>query len=136
MRLNRKSYSVWAAVRREPSSILVVLVACAIGVTTIAAVILSVGEFPIMQTGVLPISPRAIVQNVTNSSQLTNSAQHSAAVESPLPSPALSMVSGREEPVTHTQPKQQRGEVRGKGIASNPGVNDTGKRVFQTPLGG
>jgi hypothetical protein len=133
MRLNGKSYSVWAAVRREPFSILVALVACAIGVAIIGAVFVSVGEFPIMQAGVPPISPRTIVQDVTASSQPTNSAQHSAMVESPLPSPAPSMVSGREEPVTHSQAKQQRAEVRQQRHRQQPGRELHRQARFSNP---
>ena len=63
MRLNWNSYSEWPPVRRERSQVLIILVACALAATTSAAVILSLGDFPIMQTGVPQIATRALVRN-------------------------------------------------------------------------
>jgi hypothetical protein len=100
MRLNGKSCSEWAAVRRERSPILVVSVACAIGVTTSAALILSLGNFPIMQTGVPPISPRALVRNVSSTSQPTNIPKDAAVGESPLSSAVASIASMPDEVLT------------------------------------
>jgi hypothetical protein len=105
MRLNWNSYSEWAPVRRERSHTLIVLVACAIGATTSAAVILSLGDFPITQTGVPPISPRAIVRNV-GTLEPTKAAQDRPA-EASLPSAVTSIVSGRDEPVTQPEAEHQ-----------------------------
>lgn len=109
MRWNGTSYSEWAPVRRERAHILVVLVACAIGATTSAAVILSLGDFPITQTGVPPISPRAIVRNVRSTSESNKTVQDRPMVGS-LPSAVTSIVSGRDEPVAQTEAEHQ-GEV-------------------------
>lgn len=107
MRLNRKSHSGWAAVRRERAPILVVSVACALGATTSAALILSLGDFPIMQTGVPPVAAPGIVRNVSTW-EPTKTAQDRAVAESPLPSAAPSMASGRDEPVAHSEVPHQR----------------------------
>lgn len=100
------SYSEWAPVRRERSFILIVLVACAIGATTSTAVILSLGDFPITQTGVPPISPRALVRNVGSTEPPTKAAEDRPAGSS-LPSRVTSIVSGRDEPVTQPDAEHQ-----------------------------
>jgi hypothetical protein len=110
VRLNGNSYSEFVPVRRERSHILVVLVACAIGATTSAAVILSLGDFPMTQTSVPPISPQAIVRNVSVTSEPTKTAEDRTMVESRLPSAVTSLVSGRNEPVTQAE-AEHRAEV-------------------------
>lgn len=108
MRFNANSNSEWAAVRRERSHFLVVLVACAIGATTSAAVILSLGDFPFTQTGVPPISPSAIVRNVVTFESSKGS--QGSPNESPLQSAMPITVSGHDQPVTQSEAEHQ-GEV-------------------------
>lgn len=108
MRFNGNSNSEWAPIRRERSHFLVVLVACAIGATTSAAVILSLGDFPFTQTGVPPISPSAIVRNVVTFESVKTS--QGRPIESALQSAIPVTVSGHDEPVTQGEAEHQ-GEV-------------------------
>ena len=104
MRLNRNFYSEWAAVRWESSrhAVLVTLVACAIGATASAAVILSLVDFPVTQAGVPPMSPRAIVRNA-GAPEDTKPAQTGPVVETPTRLAATRVVSDRDEPVTQME---------------------------------
>src|SRR5215472_18480146 len=59
-------YSEWADARGDTRrTLLVTLVACAVGATASAAVIFSLASSSTTQSGVPPISPRAIVRNVS-----------------------------------------------------------------------
>jgi hypothetical protein len=65
MRLMGNYYSEWADARGDTRrTVLVTLVACAVGATASAAVIFSLASSPTTQSSVPPISPRAIVRNV------------------------------------------------------------------------
>src|SRR5215469_7792871 len=65
MRSMGNYYSEWADSRGNTRrTLLVTLVACAVGATASAAVIFSLASSPTTQSGVPPISPRAIVRNV------------------------------------------------------------------------
>jgi hypothetical protein len=137
MRLIGNYYSEWADARGDTRrTLLVTLVACAVGATASAAVIFSPASSPATQSGVPPISPRAIVRNV-GAPEVPKTVQHGPVVE-PTPSPqatvrnadtfevpkaaqngpveptsrpaAASMVSGRNEPVTQTE-AEPRAEV-------------------------
>jgi hypothetical protein len=129
MRSTGNYYSEWADTRgTTPHTLLVTLVACAVGVIASAAVIFSLASSPTTQPGVPSISPQAIVRNV-DASEVLKTAQSGVVVE-PTPSPrvilrnagssevpkaaqdgavgptsqpATSMASGRDEPVTQTE---------------------------------
>ena len=59
------NYSEWSDARGHTRrTLLVTLVACAVGATASAAVIFSLASSPTIQSSVPPISPRAIVRNV------------------------------------------------------------------------
>jgi hypothetical protein len=134
MRLTGNYYSEWADARGDTRrTLLVTLVACAVGATASAAVIFSLAGSPTTQSGVPPISPRAIVRNV-GAPEVPKTVQGGPVVE-PTPSPqatvrnagafeapkaaqnepveptsrpaANSMVSGRNEQVTQTKAERQ-----------------------------
>jgi len=136
MRLSGNYYSEWADTRRDTRrTLLVTLVACAVGATASAAVIFSLASSPTTQSGVSPISPRAIVRNVS-APAVPKTVQDGPVVE-PAPSPqatvrnagafeapkavqkepveptsqpaAKSMVSARDEPVTQTEAEHRAG---------------------------
>src|SRR6516165_12654810 len=135
MRLSGNYYSEWADTRRDTRrTLLVTLVACAVGATASAAVIFSLASSPTTQSGVPPISPRAIVRNVsapevpktvqdgpvepTPSPQATvrnagafgvpKAAQNEPVEPTSRPA-AASMVSARDEPVTQTEAEHRAG---------------------------
>ena len=65
MRLIGNYYSEWADARGDTRrTLLVTLVACAVGATASAAVIFSLTSSPTTQPDVRSISPQAIVRNV------------------------------------------------------------------------
>ena len=136
MRLIGNYYSEWADARRNTRhTVLVTLVACAVGATASAAVIFSLARSSTTQSGVPPISPRAIVRNVA-APEVPKTVQDGSLVE-PTPSPqvtlrkagafevpkavqnkpveptsrpaANSMVSARDEPVTQTEAEHRAG---------------------------
>jgi hypothetical protein len=121
-------YSEWADRGNTRHTLLVTLVACAVGASASAAVIFSLVSSPTTQSSVSTISPKAIVRN-TGASELPKTAQGGPAVE-PTPSPqgvvrnagaaaqdepveptqrptATKMVSGRDEPMTQTEAEHQ-----------------------------
>ena len=133
MRLMGNYYSEWADTRGNTRhTILVTLVACAVGATASAAVIFSLASSSTTQPGVPSISPQAIVRN--GSSEVPKTAQDGPAVE-PTPSPQAivrnagapdipkatqdgpvesmpppaptNMASGRAEPATQTEAEHQ-----------------------------
>src|SRR6516225_5615941 len=130
------NYSEWADARGHTRrTLLVTLVACAVGATASAAVIFSLASSPTTQSAVPSISPRAIVRNVgapellktvqggpqvepTRSPQTT--VRNAGAFEAPkavqnepvepTSQPAAnSMVSAHDEPVTHTEAEHRAG---------------------------
>jgi hypothetical protein len=134
MRLMGNYYSEWADVRGDTRrTVLVTLVACAVGATASAAVIFSLASSPTTQSSAPPISPRAIVRNVgapevpknvqagplverTPSPQATvrdagafevPKVAQSDPVEPTSGTPAASMVSSHDEPVNQTEAKHQ-----------------------------
>jgi len=65
MRSMGNYYSEWADARGDTRrTLLATFVACAVGATASAAVIFSLSSSSTTQSGVPPISPRAIVRNV------------------------------------------------------------------------
>jgi hypothetical protein len=133
MRLTGNYYSEWSDARGHTRrTLLVTLVACAVGATASAAVIFSLASSPTTQSGVPSIAPRAIVRNVgapeapktvqggpvvepTPSSQATvrnagafevPKAAQNEPVE-PTSRPAASMVTGRNEQATQTKVERQ-----------------------------
>jgi len=135
MQLIGNYYSEWADARGDTRrTLLVTLVACAVGATASAAVIFSLASSPTTQSGVPPISPRAIVRNVsapevpktvqdgpvepTPSPQATirnagafgvPKAAQNEPVEPTSQPAANSMVSARDEPVTQTEAEHRAG---------------------------
>ena len=132
MRLIGNYYSEWADARGDTRrTLLVTLVACAVGATASAAVIFSLASST-TQSSAPPISPRAIVRNV-GAPEVPKTVQDGPVVE-PTPSPqatvrnagafevpkapveptsrpaAASMVSGRNVSVTQTE-AEARAEV-------------------------
>jgi len=94
-------------VRRGSSTrtLLVPLVACAVGATASGAVLLYLAGSPNTQPDVSSISPRAIVRNA-GTSEPTENAQYRPMVEMP-PPPVTTKVSGRDETVTQTEAEHQ-----------------------------
>jgi len=133
MRLIGNFYSEWAHDRGNfHHTLLVTLVACAVGATASAAVILFLASSPITQPGAPSISPRPIVRNAseppkaaqdgpmvettpspgaivrnTGTSDVSKTAQEKLKVET-APSPAATgMVANRDESVTQTEAEHQ-----------------------------
>ena len=107
MRFSGNFFSEWH-LRRGSSNhtLLVPLVACAVGAAASGAVILSLVGSPMTQPGVSSISPRAIVRNV-GASEPTKTAQDRPIIETPLRPAVTSAVSGRDEPVVQTEAEHQ-----------------------------
>src|SRR6516225_9380806 len=128
-------YSEWADARGDTRRTrLVTLVACAVGATASAAVTFSVASSPTTQSGVPPISPRAIVRNVS-APEVPKTAQDGPVEPTPSPQATIrnagafgvpkaaqnepveptsqpaanSMVSARDEPVTQTEAEHRAG---------------------------
>jgi hypothetical protein len=134
MRLIGNYYSEWTDTwGNSRHTLLVTLVACAVGATASAAVIFSLAGSPTTEPGAPSISPQAIVRNV-GASEVQKTAQDGPAVEptpspqaivrnagasdvpkttqdgtvEPTPRPATtSMASGRDEPETQTEAEHQ-----------------------------
>jgi hypothetical protein len=132
MRLIGNYYSGWTdAGRNTRHTVLVTLVACAVGATASAAVIFSLASFPPTQPGVPSISPQAIVRNV-GAPEVPKTAQDGRAVEptpaprainagasdtpkatqdrpdAPMPRPApTSTASGLDDPINRTEAEHQ-----------------------------
>jgi len=130
------NYSEWADAGGDTRrTLLATFVACAVGATASAAVIFSLASSPTTQSGIPPISPRAIVRNVgapevpktvqggpvvepTRSPQTTvrndgafeaPKAVQNEPVEPTSQPAANSMVSARDEPVTQTEAEHRAG---------------------------
>ena len=129
MRLIGNYYSEWADARRNTRhTVLVTLVACAVGATASAAVIFSLASSPPTQPGAPSISAQAIVRNV-GASEVPKTVQDGRAVEptaspraitsdppkttqdrpdEPMPRPAVtSTASGLDDPVNRTEAEHQ-----------------------------
>ncbi len=104
MRFTGNFYSEWANARGN-HSLLVALVACAVGATAGGAVMLSLVGSPATQPGVSSISPRAIVRNA-GTSEANKTAQDQSTVETPPRSTAIDTASGRDEPATTEEDRQ------------------------------
>ena len=150
MRLSGNYYSEWADARGDTRrTLLVTLVACAVGATASAAVIFSLASSPTTQSGVPSISPRAIVRNVgapepTPSPQATvrnggafevpKAAQNDPVEPTSRPA-ANSMVSARDEPVTQTE-AEARSEVHSQQSRRHSRVHyPYWRRFAHTPFG-
>src|SRR5215469_9440233 len=108
MRSMGNYYSEWADSRGNTRrTLLVTLVACAVGATASAAVIFSLASSSTTQSGVPPISPRAIVRNVA-ASEVPKAVQNEPVEPTSQPA-ANSMVSARDEPVTQTEAEHRAG---------------------------
>jgi hypothetical protein len=108
MRFTGNFFSEWADVRGGSShhTLLVTLVACAVGATASGAVILSLLSSPTTQPGIPSIAPRAIVRNA-DASDATKAAQDQPVVEKP-PRPAVtSMVPDRNALLTQAETEHQ-----------------------------
>ena len=92
---------------RSSHTLLVPLVACAIGATASGAVILSLAGSPTIQQSVSSSSPRAIVRTAGSTSEPTETAKNRPMVETPLPEAVTTKVSSRDEPVAQTEAEHQ-----------------------------
>jgi hypothetical protein len=113
MQLIRNS-SLERAIRQDSArhTLLVPLVACAVGATASAAVILALVDFATTQPSVPPISAQAIVRDVS-AFQGTTAAQNRPVVETPRGLPATGMVSALDEPATQKEeerPSERHGQ--------------------------
>jgi hypothetical protein len=114
MRLIGNYYSEWADARGDTGrTLLVTLVACAVGATASAAVIFSLASSPTTQSSVPPISPRAIVRNIgapevpkTFQDEVPKVAQNEPVEPTSRPA-AASTLSDPNEPVTQTKAEHQ-----------------------------
>jgi hypothetical protein len=86
---------------RSSHTLLVPLVACAVGATASGAVVLSLVGSPVTQQSVSSSSPRAIVR-AASTSEPTETAKNQPMVEMPPPA-VTTKVSGRDEPVTKAE---------------------------------
>jgi hypothetical protein len=100
MRRNRNSSLEWPIQRGR--TLLVPLVACAVGAAASAAVILALVDFAMTQASVPPISARAIVRDAS-AFQDTTTAQNRPVAETPRRLAATDMVSALDEPVTQKE---------------------------------
>src|SRR6516225_2678769 len=108
MRSMGNYYSEWADARGDTRrTLLATFVACAVGATASAAVIFSLASSPTTQSGIPPISPRAIVRNV--GAPEAPKAFQDEPVEPTSQPAANSMVSARDEPVTQTEAEHRAG---------------------------
>ena len=132
------NYSSERADARPRQTLLVVLVACAVGATASATVIFFLASSPTTDAGAPSISPQAIVRNV-DASKVPKTAQVGPVIEptlspradspnagatdvskaiqdgpvEPMPQPAAtSTASGRDEPLTQTKAEHQTEEVQ------------------------
>ena len=106
MRFAGNFFSEWGQGKSSHHTLLVALVACAVGATACVAVILSLVGSPTTQPAVSSDSPRAIVRNA-GASEATKSAQAQPMVETPSRPAATAVVSGRDEPATQAQVDHQ-----------------------------
>ena len=93
-------------------TLLVPLVACAVGATASASVILALVDFATTQPSVPPISAKAIVRDAS-AFQSTTTAQNRPVVETPTRLAATDMVSALDEPVRQKEDEHS-SEVHGQ----------------------
>jgi hypothetical protein len=100
----------WADVQGKSShhAFFVGSVACAVGATASAAVILSLVDSPVRESGIPSTSARAIVRNA-GTFEAPKTVQDRPMVEAPLRPAVTETVSGRDEPVTQTGAGHQAG---------------------------
>jgi hypothetical protein len=98
----------WAHVQGKSShhAFFVGSVACAVGATASAAVILSLVDSPVRESGIPSTSARAIVRNA-GTFEAPKTVQDRPMVEAPLRPAATETVSGRDEPVTQMEAGHQ-----------------------------
>jgi hypothetical protein len=102
MRPTGNFHSEWAPVQGKSfhHAFFVASVACAVGATASAAVILSLVGSPVTESGIPSTSARAIVRNV-GTFEAPKTVQDRSMIEAPLRPTATETVSG-DEPVTPT----------------------------------
>ena len=125
MRSMGNYYSEWADTRRDTHrTLLVTSVACAVGATASAAVIFSHASSPTTQSGASPISPRAIVRNVS-APAAPKTVQDGPVVE-PTPSPQVTVrkAGAFEVPKAPVEPTSR--------PAAGSVVSDRNEQVTQT----
>src|SRR5215470_4861725 len=121
MRVSGNYYSEWAEARGDTRrTLLVTLVACAVGATASAAVIFSLASSPTTQSGVPPISPRAIVRNVA-APEVPKTVQGGPQVE-PTPSP---QATARVPKAAQNDPVEPMSRPAGTVSGSNEQVTQT-----------
>jgi len=102
------NYSEWSDARGHTRrTLLVTLVACAVGATASAAVIFSLASSPTTQSAVPSIAPRATVRN-DGAFEAPKAVQNEPVEPTSQPA-ANSMVSARDEPVTQTEAEHRAG---------------------------
>jgi hypothetical protein len=113
-------YSEWADRGNTRHTLLVTLVACAVGAAASAAVIFSLASSPPAKPDVASISPQAIVRDV-DASEALKTAQDGTAVEPPYSPQAVRNAgaselprAGRDEPVEPTPPPAASSMVAGR----------------------
>ena len=123
------NYSEWADARGDTRrTLLVTLVACAVGATASAAVIFSLASSPTTQSGVPAISPRAIVRNV-GAPEVPKTAQAGPVVE-PSPSPrAIVRNAGASEAPKTTQDRPDEPMPRPPVTSTASGLDDPVNRT-------
>jgi hypothetical protein len=110
MRAIGNFYSEWAPVQRKGfhHAFFVGSVACAIGATASAAVMLSLVGSPVTVSGIPSTSVRAIVRNA-DIFEAPKTVQDRPMIEAPLRPATTETASGRDEPVTQTEAVHQAG---------------------------
>ena len=112
MRFNGNFYSGWIHARKDfRHTLSLVLVACALGGTASAAVVLSLMGSLMIQPVVPPISPRVTVR-ITSELETANIVRNGPTIEIPTPGAAIDATSLPEEPEAQTT-AEHRGEVHG-----------------------
>lgn len=112
MRLIRNCSLEWAIWRDSSRyTLLVPLVACAVGATSSASVILALVDFGTTQSSVAPISAKAIVRDASTFQGVTT-AQNRPVVETPRRLAATD-ISALDEPVTQKE-EEHSSEVHGQ----------------------
>lgn len=109
MRFTGNFYSEWANARGN-HSLLVALVACAVGATAGGAAMLSLVGSPVTQPGVSSIPPRAIVREI-GASEAKKTLQDQPTAETPLRPGGTNEVATQTD-AEHHQPEVQKKESR------------------------
>jgi|SRR5690349_3664542 len=108
---NGNFFSEWAPVggKRVHNTLLVVLVACAVGAAASATVTLSLIDTPMIRPGVPLTSPRVIVRNA-DASQTANSTKNRPTIETATGPAAISNLSD-DQPAAKMEAKPQAQEL-------------------------